>query len=137
MLHLSVLVDFRKVLPFEQRIKEEQDQFSLEQQGNLKFESRQFACDCLDILQDSFLELQNSVPECIPDILRTDVLATRGNILWDMPDILFTQTSVMIVIPNERQSFVDILEKQDVEKVFDSIGVQLVGSLNEFLKKSS
>ena len=81
MLHLSVLVDFRKVLPFEQRIKEEQDQFSLEQQGNLKFESRQFACDCLDILQDSFLELQNSVPECIPDILRTDVLATRGNIL--------------------------------------------------------
>ena len=127
MLYLSVLVDFRKVIPFEQRIKEEQDQFSFEQQENLKFESRQFAYDCLDILQDS-------VPERIPDILGINVHATRGNILRDMPDILFTQTSVMIDIPNERQSFVDILEKQDVEKVFNSIGIR-AGSLNEFLKK--
>lgn len=134
MLHLSALVDFRKVLPFEQRIKEEQDQFSFEQLGNLKFESRQFAYDCLDILQDSFLKLQDSVPERIPDILGINVHATRGNILRDMPDILFTQTSVMINIPNERQSFVDILEKQDVEKVFNSIGIR-AGSLNEFLKK--
>ena len=126
MLRLFVYNDFRKVLPFEQRIKAEQDQFSSEQQENLNSVGNQFAFNCTEILRDSFQGR---------NFLRTKVHSTRGYILRDMPDILFTQTLVTIELPDERQSFVDILEKQDVEKAFDFIGVQLVGSLNEFLKK--